>query len=76
LQRRHLVAAVVASNTVGVVVDSIVFLIIAFGSLSLLQGQVIGKAWMTLVAIPVVYAIREWDRKRGLLPFDVEPHVI
>ena len=31
---------------------------------------------MTLVAIPVVYAIREWDRKRGLLPSVVEPHVI
>ena len=73
LQRRHLVGAVVASNLVGLLVDSIVFLTIAFGSLSLLQGQVIGKAWMTLLAIPVVYAIREWDRKRGPLPFDVEP---
>ena len=66
LQRRNLVMAVVASNIVGVVVDSIVFLTIAFGSLSLLQGQVIGKAWMTLVAIPVVFALHGWDRKRGV----------
>jgi len=73
LQRRHLVGAVVVSNIVGVVVDSIVFLTIAFGTLSLLEGQIIGKVWMTLVAIPVVFAIREWDRKRGLVPFDVEP---
>jgi len=73
LQRRHLIGAVVASNIVGIVVDSIVFLSIAFGSLSLFEGQVIGKAWMTLVAIPVVLAIREWDRRRGIVPFGVDP---
>lgn len=73
LQRRHLVGAVVASNIVGLVVDSIVFLTIAFGSLALFEGQVIGKAWMTLVAIPVVVAIREWDRKRGVKPYGVDP---
>lgn len=70
LQRRHLVGAVIASNIVGIVADSIVFLSIAFGSLDLLKGQVIGKAWMTLFAIPIVYAIRDWDRRRGLLPYD------
>ena len=73
LQRRHLVGAVVASNIVGLVVDSIAFLTIAFGSLSLFEGQVIGKAWMTLAAIPVVFAIREWDRKRGVGPYGVDP---
>jgi uncharacterized PurR-regulated membrane protein YhhQ (DUF165 family) len=76
LQRRHLVGAVVASNVVGIIVDSIVFLTIAFGSLALLEGQVIGKAWMTLVAIPAVYGIREWDRRRGILPHGVEPVLI
>lgn len=69
LQRRHLVGAVVASNIVGVIVDSIVFLTIAFGSLSLIQGQIIGKAWMTLVAIPIVHGIRELDRQREIAPF-------
>ncbi len=72
LQRRHLVGAVVASNIVGVVVDSIIFLTIAFGSLSLIQGQVIGKAWMTLVAIPVVHGIRELDRQREIAPFGTD----
>ena len=68
LQRRHLVGAVVASNIVGVVVDSVIFLTIAFGTLSLIQGQVIGKAWMTLVAIPIVHGIRELDRQREIAP--------
>jgi uncharacterized PurR-regulated membrane protein YhhQ (DUF165 family) len=73
LQRRHLMAAVVASNVVGLVVDSIVFLTIAFGSLSLLEGQIIGKAWMTLVAVPAVHGIRLWDQRRGVMPYDAEP---
>ena len=75
LQRRHLIGAVVASNIVGIMVDSVVFLSIAFGSLKLFEGQVIGKAWMTLVAIPIVYAIREWDRRRGLVPYGTPPPI-
>ncbi|HVL25958.1 MAG TPA: VUT family protein [Thermomicrobiales bacterium] len=75
LQRRNLVGAVVASNVVGIIADSIVFLSIAFGSLDLLKGQVIGKAWMTLLAIPIVFGIREWDRRRGILPYDAAPAV-
>ncbi|MEJ7901386.1 MAG: hypothetical protein WKF63_06030 [Thermomicrobiales bacterium] len=73
LQRRNLVGAVVAFNFVGEVIDSSVFLTIAFRSLALLQGQIIGKAWMTLVAIPAVYGIRQLDRKRGVVPFGVDP---
>src|ERR1700674_2207867 len=42
LARRRLVAAVVASSVVGLVVDSIVFLWLAFGSLDFLFGQIIG----------------------------------
>jgi uncharacterized PurR-regulated membrane protein YhhQ (DUF165 family) len=40
LARRRLVAAVVASSVVGLVVDSIVFLWLAFGSLDFLFGQI------------------------------------
>lgn len=68
LQRRNLIAAVIASNVVGVIVDSVVFLLIAFDSLALLKGQVIGKLWMTLLAVPVVIGLRAWDRHRGLAP--------
>jgi uncharacterized PurR-regulated membrane protein YhhQ (DUF165 family) len=66
LQRRHLVLAVVASNLVGLVVDSVVFLWLAFGSLAQLEGQILGKAWMTLVALPLVMGLRTWDVRRGL----------
>lgn len=59
LQRRNLIGAVVASNLAGLVVDSIVFLTLAFGSLEFLPGQIIGKALMTLAALPVIW----WMRK-------------
>lgn len=73
LQRRNLVGAVVASNIVGLIADSIFFLWLAFGTLDLLEGQVIGKAWMTLLAIPIVLGIREWDKRRGLMPYGIDP---
>lgn len=49
--------AVLASNAVSIVVDSIVFLTVAFGSLAFLQGQVIGKALATIAALAVVIVI-------------------
>ena len=54
LQRRGLVLAVAASSAVGLVIDSAVFLWLAFGSIDYLPGQVIGKAWMVLAALPVI----------------------
>jgi len=58
LQQRNLLLATAASNIVGLVVDSIVFLFLAFGSLQFLEGQIIGKAWMTLLALPLVALLR------------------
>ena len=58
LQQRRLVLAVIASAAVGLVVDSIVFLWLAFGSLDFLPGQIIGKAWAVLFAIPFVRLLR------------------
>ena len=49
LQRRRFVTAVFASSVIGLVVDSLVFLYLAFGSLDFLAGQIIGKAWMVLL---------------------------
>jgi uncharacterized PurR-regulated membrane protein YhhQ (DUF165 family) len=66
LQRRRLMLAVVASSIVGLVVDSIVFLYLAFGSLDFLRGQVIGKAWMVLLALPFVRWLRLRDQRLGL----------
>src|SRR6186997_3509168 len=68
LARRRLVAAVIASSTVGLIVDSIVFLWLAFGSLEFLFGQVLGKLWMVLLAIPFVAWIRRRDERLGLNP--------
>jgi hypothetical protein len=68
LARRRLVAAVVASSTVGLIVDSLVFLWLAFGSLDFLFGQVLGKLWMVLLAIPLVAWIRRRDERLGLKP--------
>lgn len=66
LQRRRLVVAVVLSSMVGLVVDSIVFLFLAFGSLDFLWGQVVGKAWMVLLSIPFVMMLRRRDERIGL----------
>jgi queuosine precursor transporter len=62
LQSRGLVLAVFASSLVGLVVDSVLFLWLAFGSLDFLAGQVVGKLWMVLLALPVVH----WIRKREI----------
>jgi queuosine precursor transporter len=68
LARRRLVAAVVASSCAGLVVDSIVFLWLAFGSLEFLLGQVIGKSWMVLLSIPFVAWLRRRDERLGIAP--------
>ena len=66
LARRGLVTAVVASSVVGLVVDSVVFLWLAFGSLEFLLGQVVGKAWMVLLSIPFVAWLRRRDERLGI----------
>jgi uncharacterized PurR-regulated membrane protein YhhQ (DUF165 family) len=68
LARRRLVIAVVASSVVGLVVDSIVFLWLAFGSLEFLAGQVVGKGWMVLLSIPFVAWLRRRDERLGIAP--------
>jgi queuosine precursor transporter len=68
LQRRRLVLAVALSSLAGLVVDSFVFLWLAFGSLDHLTGQIVGKAWMVLLALPVVRWLRDRDARIGLTP--------
>ena len=66
LARRRMMAAVVASSLVGLVVDSIVFLWLAFGSLEFLAGQVVGKAWMVLASLPFVLWLKRRDERTGM----------
>lgn len=58
LERRSWLGAVLLSNTVGLVLDSVLFLWLAFGSLAFLPGQVVGKAWMTLLAVALLSTFR------------------
>ena len=58
LQRRRLVLAVIASACLGLMIDSLVFLLLAFGSLEFLAGQVVGKLWAVLVSIPFIRLLR------------------
>lgn len=60
LYRKRLITAVVASGIAGSIVDSVVFLTIAFGSLQYVEGQVVGKMLMTLAAIPVLMFMRAY----------------
>jgi uncharacterized PurR-regulated membrane protein YhhQ (DUF165 family) len=54
LRRRGLWLAVLASGIVGSVIDSAVFLQLAFGSLDHIAGNVVGKLWMSLAVLPVL----------------------
>lgn len=58
LRRRRWLTAVAASNMVGLIVDSLLFLWLAFGSLAFLSGQIVGKAWMTVAALIVLTIAR------------------
>ena len=67
LQKRGLVLAVLASGLVSIVVDSVIFLSLAFGSLDFLGGQIIGKMWAILVAVPLIHLLRLRDQRLGLM---------
>jgi uncharacterized PurR-regulated membrane protein YhhQ (DUF165 family) len=59
LRERGWLPAVVASNVVGFILDSVIFVTLVFSWNShLIAGQIVGKAWMTLAAIPVIYGLR------------------
>ena len=63
LQKKRLVVAVLLSGLVGLTVDSIVFLYMAFGNLDFLAGQIVGKAWITVLSLPFIHWIRSRDDK-------------
>jgi uncharacterized PurR-regulated membrane protein YhhQ (DUF165 family) len=65
LRSKNFLAAVAMSNSVGLVLDSVVFLSLAFGSLEFLPGQVVAKLYVTIASLIVLYPIR---KRYGLLP--------
>ena len=68
LQKRRMILAVVASSIVGLIVDSAVFLQLAFGDLTYIWGQIVGKAWMVLFAIPFIAWLRARDERIVMAP--------
>ena len=64
IRQRSRLIGIMVSNTVGVIVDSAVFLSLAFGSLEFLTGQVVGKSYMTLFVVVMIVAYRQWRRVR------------
>lgn len=56
--RGRLAAAVIASNIVGLLIDTFLFLWVAFGSITFWQGNALGKLWMTLLAVPGLLWVR------------------
>ena len=64
LKERSWLGAVALSNTVGLVLDSALFLFLAFGSLEFLAGQILAKAYMTILAVAVLWAWRRRQARR------------
>lgn len=61
IRRRNWIAAIGLSNTVGLLVDSWLFLTLAFGSTEYLAGLVVGKMWVTLATVAVLWV---WKQRR------------
>ena len=68
LQKRRMILAVVASSIVGLIVDSAVFLLLAFGDLTDIWGQFAGTAWRGLGAIPFIAWLRARVERLGRAP--------
>ena len=66
LQKRGLVRAVAASSLAGLVMDSLLFLWLAFGSLEFLAGQIVGKAVIVVLTLPAIDWLRRRDRRLGI----------
>jgi len=58
LRSRGKIKALLASNAVGLVADSMLFLYLAFGSLDFLLGQVVAKTYMTLAVVAIMFCYR------------------
>ncbi len=67
IKERRWLGAILASNIVGSLVDSLLFLWLAFGSVALWKGQFVGKMTMTLVAIAVLALVRyRWHDREAV----------
>jgi uncharacterized PurR-regulated membrane protein YhhQ (DUF165 family) len=68
LRDRNWLGAVALSNVVGLIADSVLFLWIAFDSLEFLEGQIVGKLWMTLAAVLLLTIWRRSSHRKSYAP--------
>lgn len=66
LRKRGKHIAVLASGIVGAVVDSMLFVYLAFGSFDFSAGNVLGKLYATIIVALLLY----WRTKNATLPRD------
>jgi uncharacterized PurR-regulated membrane protein YhhQ (DUF165 family) len=59
LRKKRLALAVLLSGVAGSVVDSALFLFLAFGSLDFLSGQIVGKLWASIAAFAFLAMYRK-----------------
>lgn len=57
--------AIMASGLVGSMVDSAIFLSLAFGSIEFIFGQVLGKFWMSLAVALLIGYLHSRRRQSG-----------
>lgn len=57
--------AIMASGLVGSIVDSAIFLSLAFGSVEFLWGQVLGKFWMSLLVALLIGILHTRKKMQG-----------
>jgi len=62
IRERSRTLGILASGVVGSIIDSVVFLWLAFGSLAYVEGQIVGKIAVTCLAVATIYA---WKKLRA-----------
>ena len=62
IRERSRELAVLASGVVGSVIDSVIFLYLAFGSLAHIEGQIVGKVGVTAIAAAALWY---WKQRRA-----------
>ena len=63
-----LVLAVFTSGCVDLVIDSVVFIHVAFGNLEFIYGQIIGKTWVIIPSLPAMFCLRKCDKRLEIAP--------
>ena len=59
IRERSRTLGILASGVVGSVIDSVVFLWLAFGSLAFIEGQIIGKIGVTCIVVSVIFILKK-----------------